>query len=236
MFALSLARWRRVFVVSGCHWCRCSAVKDPKGRTKLAGYVTPGSVDVAAMLAHCRANLLASMVPSTIVAMESFPLLPNGKVDVRSLPEPEWDGGVDVYVAPATEVEEQVCQAFQEVLGSADPVSVTADFFACGGTSLQVFRVVSKLHSLLGVDGISPVLVHEGRTPRAVAAELASGGAGGPFGPRLEPVSWEGSFRPLSQNQLQMWLLAQAGRVLRTTCRLPLTWGAPSTFPVCSRL
>jgi acyl-coenzyme A synthetase/AMP-(fatty) acid ligase len=49
---------------------------------RLVGYVVPGSVDVAGVLAHCRASLLPTMVPSAVVALDVFPLLPSGKVSV----------------------------------------------------------------------------------------------------------------------------------------------------------
>lgn len=44
------------------------------------------------------------------------------------------------YVAPRNELEATIQHCWQEVLGRStlDPISVTADFFAEGGTSLQV--------------------------------------------------------------------------------------------------
>ena len=50
------------------------------GGKRLVGYVVPGSVDVAGVLAHCQGTLLPTMVPSTVVALDAFPLLPSGKV------------------------------------------------------------------------------------------------------------------------------------------------------------
>jgi acyl-CoA synthetase (AMP-forming)/AMP-acid ligase II len=51
-------------------------------RKRLVGYVVPGNVDVAGVLAHCRASLLPTMVPSAVVALDAFPLLPSGKVSI----------------------------------------------------------------------------------------------------------------------------------------------------------
>jgi acyl-coenzyme A synthetase/AMP-(fatty) acid ligase len=53
---------------------------DSGSQKRLVGYVVPGSVDVAGVLAHCRASLLPTMVPSAVVALDAFPLLPSGKV------------------------------------------------------------------------------------------------------------------------------------------------------------
>lgn len=77
------------------------------GRKQLVGYVTPGSVDLAAAKAHCGAKLTAAMVPRVLVALDALPLLANGKVDRKGLPAPaEADAGGDAaeYVAPADEV------------------------------------------------------------------------------------------------------------------------------------
>ena len=92
-----------------------AAVADAAGQKRLVGYVTPGSADPAAVTAHCRSLLVAAMVPSVVVALESFPLMPNGKVDVRALPAPDWSGaGAEEYVAPAEDVEAAVQRVFAE--------------------------------------------------------------------------------------------------------------------------
>jgi acyl-CoA synthetase (AMP-forming)/AMP-acid ligase II len=58
-----------------------TAMLDPGiGAKRLVGYVTPGDVSPAAVVAHCRTLLVPAMVPSAIVALDTFPLLPNGKV------------------------------------------------------------------------------------------------------------------------------------------------------------
>jgi hypothetical protein len=54
---------------------------DSGSPKRLVGYVVPGSVDVAGVLAHCQGTLLPTMVPSAVVALDAFPLLPgSGKV------------------------------------------------------------------------------------------------------------------------------------------------------------
>ena len=129
-----------------------AAVADAAGQKRLVGYVTPASADPAAVTAHCRSLLVPAMVPSVVVALESFPLMPNGKVDVRALPAPDWSGaGAEEYVAPADDVEAAVQRVFADVLGRpAEELSVLADFFAAGGTSLQAMQVSSLLVEAAG--------------------------------------------------------------------------------------
>ena len=113
-------------------------MKDPYlGSYRLVGYVTPAAADPLAVSNHCAKQLVAAMVPSVIVPLAAFPLLPNGKIDMKALPLPEWDGLVEEYAPPATALEATLQRVWGEVLGRGQ-ISVTASFFAMGGTSLQV--------------------------------------------------------------------------------------------------
>ena len=138
-------------------------------------------------------------------------LKPNGKVDIKALPAPDWEAaGVEEYVEPAGELEASVQRVWQSVLGRAEnkPLSVTADFFAAGGTSLQVFRVTAALQVVTGLAAVPPTLVHTERTVRGVAAALASMLDGDMAEEQpIEAQSWPDAVRPLSSNQEQMWLL-----------------------------
>ncbi len=193
-----------------------SAVRDPQGKQKLVGYVTPGDVDTDAVLEHCRSSLVASMVPSVIIALDSFPLLPNGKVDVRSLPAPEWEDSEETFIEPATELERVVASVWVEVLRRSEPLSALSDFFTAGGTSLQVFRVTAALQKAVGLEGLPPTLIHTSRTVRATALAIQGllDGRSGDYIAKLPPIvrsEWGDSLRPLSSNQEQMWVLAQNG-------------------------
>ena len=189
-----------------------AAVPDSSGQKRLVGYVTPEDVDSAAVLAHCRSLLVAAMVPSVVVALPSFPLLPNGKVNQRALPVPDWSGTTtDEYVGPENNVEEAVQKVFATVLmRPTEEISVMADFFGAGGTSLQVFRAVALLQEALDLSSVPASVVHNGRTARGVAEMLADL-MDGPPGALVAPITaheWPDNMRPLSANQEQMWLLS----------------------------
>jgi hypothetical protein len=128
----------------------CSALQvytDKQGNKHLVGYVIP-EVSIADVAAHCKSKLSAAMVPTVIMAMPCFPLNPNGKVERKLLPEPDFTAVQTEYVAPATDMEAVLQQVWQQTLGMETPPSVTADFFTVGGTSLIGLKVRECLLAL----------------------------------------------------------------------------------------
>ena len=86
------------------------------------------------------------MIPSYFVQLEKIPLTANGKIDRKSLPEPERDLSEE-YIAPRTAEEKIVAKAFEEILGARN-VGVKESFLALGGDSIKAIRIVSKLREV----------------------------------------------------------------------------------------
>ncbi|WP_042298662.1 amino acid adenylation domain-containing protein, partial [Paraburkholderia bannensis] len=57
-------------------------------KQRLAGYVA-GAVDVAALQGELERKLPGYMVPSTLSVLDKLPVMPNGKLDRKALPQPE---------------------------------------------------------------------------------------------------------------------------------------------------
>ncbi|OXG01530.1 phosphopantetheine-binding protein [Flavobacterium araucananum] len=91
------------------------------------------------------------MVPGALVVMDSFPLTINGKLDKRSLPDPDFSGSMEAYMAPRTELEIAVCNIWKEVLG-LDRVGVTDNFFRIGGNSILAIQVAHLMSKALKFD------------------------------------------------------------------------------------
>lgn len=91
------------------------------------------------------------MVPDHLVPLEAFPLTLNGKLNKKTLPDPEFNSGSEEYVAPATEIESTVCTIWKRVLG-LDTVGITDNFFKIGGNSILAIQVSHKMSHLLGSD------------------------------------------------------------------------------------
>ncbi|HSX37498.1 MAG TPA: amino acid adenylation domain-containing protein [Chlamydiales bacterium] len=91
-------------------------------------------------------SLLPSyMIPSAYIQVAEFQLNTNGKIDRKALPTPNYEFGKSGYVAPSNPIEIEVVKAFEKILEVPD-VGVEDNFFALGGHSLLVARVVTKLN------------------------------------------------------------------------------------------
>ena len=92
------------------------------------------------------------MVPEVYIFLAELPLTLNGKIDRKRLPAPDsGDLQSNEYVAPANAVERELCGHFQKLLGVAR-VGVHDDFFAMGGHSLLVFRLLILIRTSFNVD------------------------------------------------------------------------------------
>ncbi|MBN0975540.1 amino acid adenylation domain-containing protein, partial [Gordonia sp. BP-119] len=182
-------------------------VTGPHGGTVLVAYVLPASghaVDEEGLRAYAAESLPGYMVPSYVVALESVPRTPAGKLDRRALPLPEFVGEVDDYVAPRSLTEEIVAGVFAEVLG-VDRVGVTASFFDLGGNSLSATKVAARVGAALGVKvGVRELF--DAPSVEMLAARIEGmSAADGPAlvaQPRPERI-------PLSLAQRRMWFLNQ---------------------------
>ncbi|MFP2913316.1 amino acid adenylation domain-containing protein, partial [Pyxidicoccus sp. 3LFB2] len=94
--------------------------EDVPGNPRLVAYFTHQGTapDTATLRADLEQRLPGYMVPASFVALESFPLTPNGKVDRKALPSPDLGAvGREGYMAPRTATEQTLADVFAEVLG-----------------------------------------------------------------------------------------------------------------------
>ncbi|PSU33663.1 non-ribosomal peptide synthetase [Photobacterium lutimaris] len=95
------------------------------------------------------------MVPGSIMMIDALPLSANGKVDRKSLPEPESDRTEQTLnvakAAPSSDIEKVIAQAWAESLG-LDSVGIDDNFFDIGGNSVQMVQVHNRLKRELLTD------------------------------------------------------------------------------------
>lgn len=142
-------------------------------KSKLVAYVTPADVDTSQIMQLCESSLARSMVPTAIVTLDSIPLNPSGKVDIKSLPEPDFGADQEMeYVPPHTEEERVVQHIWMDVLGIEEPISITANFFEIGGSSLNAGMVAAKLRKAFNKENIGNDLIFKEKTIGNIARAI----------------------------------------------------------------
>jgi amino acid adenylation domain-containing protein len=110
-----------------------------------------GGAGVAARLRdHLRPRVQDAMIPAAFVVVDDFPTLPSGKLDRAALPPPAG-GDTPSYTPPRTPMEETLAAVWGELLGR-ERVGATDDFFALGGHSLLVVRLIGRIAEEFGVE------------------------------------------------------------------------------------
>lgn len=98
-----------------------------------------------------REELPEYMIPHTILCVDEFPLTPNKKIDRKalSLREIVAANNTDSYVEPSTEIQIKLHDYYKEILGIESGLSITDNFFALGGHSLNAVKLINRVHEQL---------------------------------------------------------------------------------------
>ncbi|MGV9268871.1 amino acid adenylation domain-containing protein [Kitasatospora sp. NPDC003701] len=181
----------------------------PAGATgvRLAAHVVLRSpVPPGELRAFLAGRLPESHLPAVVREVPAFPLTASGKADraaLRAAAEAEGAGRAP-YAAPRDRAEELVAEVWSGLL-SVDRIGAHDDFFALGGTSLQLVRLAAGLRAAGG----GPVPLRGLFTAATVAeqARLLTPAAADPSdGGPLIPVPRGGAL-PLSPGQRRLWFL-----------------------------
>jgi amino acid adenylation domain-containing protein len=160
---------------------------------------------VAYAVADCTADELRQFImqklpgymePAVFVLLDALPITAGGKVDRQALPAPEQSrpAAQDAFIAPRDDLERQLANIWEEVLG-VRPVGATDNFFALGGHSLLAVRLFALIEQRLG-RRLSLTTVFQGATVAQLADVLRQQTARGPRS-ALVAIQPGGRKRPL---------------------------------------
>ncbi|MEV7189999.1 amino acid adenylation domain-containing protein [Kitasatospora sp. NPDC093102] len=129
-------------------------VRRNEGTPYLAAYLVPAhgttAPDGAELRDHLAERLPDYMVPAAFVPLDRLPLSPNGKLDHKALPVPDFTPTTP-FQAPRTAREQALARLFAEVL-DVERVGVDDGFFALGGHSLLATRLITRARAELGIE------------------------------------------------------------------------------------
>lgn len=152
------------------------------GDSRMAAYIVPkqdGQLTLQEIKSALANSLPEYMMPADFVFLKQMPLTPSGKIDVRSLPEPEMNlHQKDAsYAVPRNELELQLVRIWEKVLGLKN-IGIKDNFFELGGHSLLAIRVFGYIEKLSGkklaistlfshptIEELAGILVTEGWKP-----------------------------------------------------------------------
>ncbi len=131
-------------------------IEDGPSDVRLVAYVVPAAgstLNESALKEALRHQLPDYMLPHNWVLLTALPLLPNGKIDRKSLPSPFQKPkllkpeplAANAPKDPLSETQHTVARAMCKILkiGSMGPDD---DFFAVGGDSLLAARLISQIN------------------------------------------------------------------------------------------
>ena len=133
-----------------------------------AYYVAEDEIDKDELKEFLKDRLTYYMVPTVFMQLDEMPQTPNGKTDLKNLPDPVL---IREYVAPENDVEAFFANLFAEIL-ELDEVSVTDNFFEIGGTSLLVTKIT--IEALNRNYNLNYGDVFANQSPRALANFILS--------------------------------------------------------------
>ena len=189
------------------------ARQDAPGEKRIVSYVVPQNdktPSVDDLYARITRELPDYMTPAAIVALEEFPLTPNGKVDRRALPLPDYAAlqSQAEFVAPRNDEEKMLADVFREIL-RIDQVGVYDNFFELGGHSLLATQLTSRIRDVFHIE--LPLRdLFESPTIAALVHKMkqAKRRSQGAAAPPLTSYPRDGEL-PLSFAQQRLWFLDQ---------------------------
>lgn len=186
-------------------------VRDKQGDKRIVAYVVPEaglSISPEDLKRVLHDQLPDYMIPSTFVMLKEFPLTPNGKVDRKALPVPEYSQSNDRLSDLKTPTEEILAGMWADVL-SLKHVGVHDNFFELGGHSLLATQVVSRIRTSFQIE-LPLRSLFEAPTVEALSAVIEQAGSSREETP-LVPLAPAERREPLALSfaQQRLWFLSQ---------------------------
>jgi amino acid adenylation domain-containing protein len=140
---------------------------------KLVAYLKTEQLQDEKLIHEALSKILPEiLLPSKYIWVDDFPITPNGKIDKKNLPVPEYNrpDSAPLFKKPNTQLEKDIAKIWIEEL-KIPSIGINDDFFDMGGSSVLAQKVTSKMRQYLSIDiSVSKIYIHP--TIRELAAIL----------------------------------------------------------------
>jgi amino acid adenylation domain-containing protein len=112
------------------------------------------SIDTDKIINQLKEVLPYYMIPNAIIPLEEFPLTPNNKVDRKCLSQRDiqYNKNEDNFKEPTSNLEIILTKYWREVLNTKEAISMTDNFFALGGHSLNAVKLIGLIYQNLSLE------------------------------------------------------------------------------------
>jgi len=165
-----------------------------------AYYVADEKIETASLKEFLKDKLTKYMVPTAYTQLDEMPHTPNGKTDLKALPEPELD--LD-YVKPENETEQKLFDIASDLINT-DKFGTTDDLYAIGFTSLILMKFNSLIYEEMQVNLDISVLFNN-PTIKKLANEVAGTSDDGSDLSEVIEMAKGMDYLPLTENQLGVY-------------------------------
>ncbi|BFM45582.1 hypothetical protein CFS9_42230 [Flavobacterium sp. CFS9] len=185
------------------------AKKGAQQEAFLIAYVLKNQefIDTSEILNQLKMTLPYYMIPNAILPLEEFPLTPNQKLDRKSLSQREiqYHTNEEHFKEPVSDLEIKLSQYWATALNREEAISVTDNFFALGGHSLNAVKLIGLISRNLYLE-ITLKTIFDFPTIKSLAVYLQELK---PTQSNAIPLAEIKDLYPLTPAQYTIWLASQ---------------------------
>ncbi|ORX75150.1 acetyl-CoA synthetase-like protein [Anaeromyces robustus] len=128
-------------------------VNENGNKYLISYYISEENINKRNIQEYLKKKLPQYMIPNYFKRVNKFKLTNNGKLDRKTLPEPDIQDMIkEEYVAPETETEKLICHIYSKLFNIDEKeIGKTSDFFEIGGDSLNAIRLISIIEKELNI-------------------------------------------------------------------------------------
>ncbi len=99
-------------------------------------------------------ELPSYMLPASYVILDEFKLTDNGKIDKKTLPEPDWNIARTDFVPPENDTQVSLAEIWGKYL-KQDKIGITDNFYSLGGNSIIAAQIITAVNT--GIDSAATI-------------------------------------------------------------------------------